>query len=60
MACSKLPYPRPGSTGDDIERYFRQPLRAPWLSVAGQFVSAGALGQFTMSVARLGHTRARV
>jgi hypothetical protein len=53
MARSEHPYPRPGSTGAEIRRYFRQPSRAPRISIAGQLISAASLGCFTASVARL-------
>lgn len=53
MARSEYPYPRPGSSGADIRRYFTQPSRAPRISVAGQLASAAALVRFTGSVARL-------
>jgi hypothetical protein len=49
-ARSEHPYPRPGSTGAEIRRYFTQPSRAPRISVAGQLVSAAALARFTASV----------
>jgi hypothetical protein len=50
---SKYPYPRPGSSGAEIRRYFRQPSHAPRISIAGQLVSAAALARFTASVTRL-------
>lgn len=53
MARSEHPYPRPGSSGSEIRRYFTQPSRAPVASVAGQAISAAALARFTVSVARL-------
>ena len=53
MARSEHPYPRPGSTGEEIRRYFTQPSRAPLFSVAGQLISAAALARFTASVTRL-------
>jgi hypothetical protein len=53
MARSAHPYPRPGSTGDEIRRYFTQPSHAPRLSIAGQLISAAAVARFTASVARL-------
>jgi hypothetical protein len=54
IARSAYPYPRPGSSGEDIRRYFTQPSGAPRISIAGQLVSAAALARFTGSVARLG------
>jgi hypothetical protein len=53
MARSAFPFPRPGSDPAQIRRYFTQPSGAPWLSVAGQAISAAALVRFTASVARL-------
>jgi hypothetical protein len=53
IARSEYPYPRPGSSGADIRRYFAQPSRAPRISIAGQLASAAALARFTASVARL-------
>jgi hypothetical protein len=53
MALSDLPYPRPGSSPEEIRRYFSQGSRAPRVSAAGQLVSAAALVAFTASVARL-------
>jgi hypothetical protein len=53
MIRSEHPYPRPGSSGEEIRRYFTQPSRAPRISVAGQVVSAAALARFTASVTKL-------
>jgi hypothetical protein len=53
MARSEHPYPRPGSTGAEIRRYFTQPSRAPRISIAGQLISAAAIARFTRSVAGL-------
>jgi hypothetical protein len=53
MARSEHPYPRPGSTGAEIRRYFTQASRAPRISVAGQLISAASLARFTASVTRL-------
>jgi hypothetical protein len=53
MARSEHPYPRPGSTGAEIRRYFTQASRAPRISIAGQLVSAASLARFTASVTRL-------
>ena len=53
MARSEHPYPRPGSTGAEIRRYFTQRSRAPLVSIAGQLVSAASVARFTASVARL-------
>jgi hypothetical protein len=53
MARSEHPFPRPGATGAEIRRYFTQPSRAPYISIAGQLVSAAAVARFTASVTRL-------
>jgi hypothetical protein len=53
IARSEHPYPRPGSTGAEIRRYFTQPSRAPRISIAGQLISAASLARFTASVTRL-------
>ena len=53
MARSEHPYPRPGSTGAEIRRYFTQASRAPRISIAGQVISAASLARFTASVTRL-------
>jgi hypothetical protein len=53
MARSEHPYPRPGSTGAEVRRYFTQRSRAPYVSIGGQLVSATSLARFTASVARL-------
>jgi hypothetical protein len=53
MARSEHAYPRPGSTGAEIRRYFTQGSRAPFISIAGQLISAASLARFTASVVRL-------
>jgi hypothetical protein len=53
MARSEHPYPRPGSSGAEIRRYFRQPSRAPRISIAGQLISGASVACFTASVTRL-------
>jgi hypothetical protein len=53
MRRSAHPYPRPGASGAEIRRYFTQPSRAPWISVAGQLASAACLARYTTSVAGL-------
>jgi hypothetical protein len=52
-ARSEHPYPRPGSSGADVRRYFTQPSHAPRVSIAGQLISAASLARFTASVAGL-------
>lgn len=54
VAAARLadaPYPRPGADPGSIRRYFRGNPSAARLSVAGQLLSAVALGRFTASVA---------
>jgi len=53
MARSEHPYPRPGSSGAEIRRYFTQPSRAARLSIGGQLISAASAARFTASVVRL-------
>jgi hypothetical protein len=53
IALSDLPYPRPGSSAQEIRRYFSQSSRAPRVSAAGQLISAASLVAFTRSVAAL-------
>ncbi len=53
MARSEHPYPRPGSGGEEIRRYFTQPSGAPRLSIGGQLISAASAARFTASVTRL-------
>ena len=49
---SELPYPRPGSTAEEIRGYFGQDA-APRISATGQLASAASLVAFTRSVVRL-------
>jgi hypothetical protein len=51
LARSDHAYPRAGSSAEEIGTYFSQ--RAPWISVAGQTVSAVSLAAWTSAVARL-------
>jgi hypothetical protein len=62
IARSTHPYPRPGSSPRQIEEYFRQPSRAPWVSITGQYTSAAALAAWTSQVADLGagHAKPRI
>ena len=53
MALADLPYPRPGADPAQVKRYFTENAGPARVSVAGQVVSAMALGRFTASVARL-------
>ena len=49
---SKLPYPRPGSTADEIRAYFSQRPSPTTLSVCGQLIATVALARFASNVAR--------
>jgi hypothetical protein len=53
VAVADHPYPRPGSTPQEIRRYFGESSIPGRLSAAGQFISAAALTRFTASVAKL-------
>jgi hypothetical protein len=53
VALADHPYPRPGSTPDEIRRYFGESSIPGRLSATGQFISAAALVRFTASVAEL-------
>jgi hypothetical protein len=53
-ALSDAPYPRPGSTPEQIKRYFSDNAGPARISIVGQLVSAAALGAFAASVVRLG------
>jgi hypothetical protein len=53
MTVADAPYPRPGATVADVQRYFSGNARAARISVAGQLLSAAALARFTGSVARV-------
>jgi hypothetical protein len=53
VALASNPYPRPGATPEQIQRYFSEDARSARISAVGQLVSAASLGRFTASVARL-------
>jgi hypothetical protein len=53
LATSKVPYPRPGSTAEDIAAYFGQRPSPVRFGAPGQLLSAVTLGRFTASVAGL-------
>jgi hypothetical protein len=53
VAVADHPYPRPGSTPQEIRRYFGESPIPGRLSATGQFISAAALVRFTASVAEL-------
>jgi hypothetical protein len=52
-AWSDAPYPRPGSSPDQIRTFFRSDSRPARVSAAGQLVSAVTLGRFAVSAVRL-------
>jgi hypothetical protein len=52
-ALSDAPFPRPGSSHDQIRRYFSDNANAAKVSIVGQLVSALALGGFAAAVAKL-------
>jgi hypothetical protein len=53
LAAADAPFPRPGSSPEDIRRFFEGNAGPARVNVAGQLVSAGALARFTGTVARL-------
>jgi hypothetical protein len=53
VALADHPYPRPGSTPEEIRRYFGASSIPGRLSATGQLISAAALIRFTASVAGL-------
>jgi hypothetical protein len=53
LALSDAPFPRPGSSPDQIKRYFSDNAGPARISIAGQLISAAALGGFAVSVFRL-------
>jgi hypothetical protein len=53
VALADHPYPLPGSTAEEVRRYFGHSPIPGRLSAAGQFISAASLIRFTTSVARL-------
>lgn len=53
MAKAKAPYPRPGSTPEQIQRYFQGSASAARISAAGQLLSSMALIPFTAAVLHL-------
>jgi hypothetical protein len=53
LALSDAPYPRPGARLDQIRRYFSDNAGPARISIAGQLISAAALGVFAGSVFRL-------
>lgn len=50
---SDAPYPRPGSSVDQIRAFFRDNRGAARLAVIGQIVSALSLGRFCVSIAQM-------
>jgi hypothetical protein len=53
VALADHPYPRPGSTPEEIRQYFGAKSVPGRLSATGQLISAASLVRFTASVARL-------
>jgi hypothetical protein len=53
VVLADAPYPRPGSTPEQVRRYFGESARAARVSVAGQLLSSLALARFTVAVADL-------
>jgi hypothetical protein len=53
LALADAPFPRPGSTPEQVRRYFTGSARAARVSVAGQLLSSMALVRFTAAVAEL-------
>jgi hypothetical protein len=53
MKVAKDPFPRPGSTAEQIRNYFRGSSTAARISVTGQLTSVASLGRFTGSVVGL-------
>jgi hypothetical protein len=53
LALSDAPYPRPGSSPDQIRKYFSDNAWPARISIAGQLISAAALGVFAVSVFKL-------
>jgi hypothetical protein len=52
-ALSDAPYPRPGSSAEQIKNYFIENAGPARVSIAGQLISAAAMGVFSAGVARL-------
>ena len=53
MATAKSPYPRPGSTPEQIQTYFQESATAARISATGQLLSSAALIPFTAAVLEL-------
>jgi hypothetical protein len=60
VRMADVPFPRPGSTPEQIRDYFRGNATGARISVAGQLISAGSLAAFTADAARAMKGRARV
>jgi hypothetical protein len=50
LATAKSPYPRPGSTPEQIQTYFQESATSARISVAGQLLSSAALVPLTTAV----------
>jgi hypothetical protein len=59
LTLSDAPYPRPGSSPEQIRRYFSDNASPARISIAGQLISAAALGVFAVSVFRLARQSGR-
>jgi hypothetical protein len=59
LALSDAPYPRPGSSPDQIRKYFSDNAGPARVSIAGQLLSAAALGVFAIAVFRLARQSGR-
>jgi hypothetical protein len=53
LSLADAPFPRPGATVEDIQRFFIGSAGAERVNVTGQLISAASLGLFSGSVARL-------
>ena len=53
QVLSDAPYPRPGSSPDQIKRYFSDNAGPARVSITGQLISAASLGTFAAAVVRL-------
>jgi hypothetical protein len=60
VKLADVPFPRPGSTPEEIRTYFRTNTTGARISVAGQLLSAASLAAFTAQAARAARGRARL
>jgi len=59
VRMADVPFPRPGSTPEQIRDYFRGNATGARISVAGQLISAGSLAAFAADAARAMKGRSR-